>query len=257
MHFHLPKPLHGWRAFAGEVGIIVIGVLLALSAEQLVEWLHWRHQQHDTLERLFQESRTNVALLREGRDRLIKRAQQEEEFAAAITHGSCPAPGQWIAATDVSKYPQVAVETSVYDEVVGSGGLANIQSTRVREAISDFHSKIAWLQNTTEFFRSNAKAPFDFADTRLTVTYDPKASEPETVSFDRQALCRDKGFRNRVADSVRNQVVWTNFHQGLVDSAINMCAVVGHEIGKDCTPAGGPPFTDAERRIAAAAAGRR
>jgi len=23
MHFHLPKPLHGWREFAGEVGIIV------------------------------------------------------------------------------------------------------------------------------------------------------------------------------------------------------------------------------------------
>src|SRR6185369_8319929 len=44
MHFHLPKPLHGWREFAGEVGIIVIGVLIALGAEQLVETAHWRHQ---------------------------------------------------------------------------------------------------------------------------------------------------------------------------------------------------------------------
>ena len=42
MHFHLPKPLHGWRAFAGEVGIIVIGVLIALGAEQIVEVAHWR-----------------------------------------------------------------------------------------------------------------------------------------------------------------------------------------------------------------------
>src|SRR5438270_12306396 len=42
MHVHLPKPLHGWRAFAGEVGIIVVGVLIALSAEQVVETLHWR-----------------------------------------------------------------------------------------------------------------------------------------------------------------------------------------------------------------------
>lgn len=44
MHFHLPKPLHGWREFAGEVGIIVIGVLIALSAEQLVERWHWAKQ---------------------------------------------------------------------------------------------------------------------------------------------------------------------------------------------------------------------
>jgi hypothetical protein len=36
MQFHLPKPLHGWREFAGEVGIIVIGVLIALGAEQAV-----------------------------------------------------------------------------------------------------------------------------------------------------------------------------------------------------------------------------
>ena len=41
MHFHLPKPLHGWREFVGEVGIIVIGVLIALSAEQAVEAWHW------------------------------------------------------------------------------------------------------------------------------------------------------------------------------------------------------------------------
>lgn len=44
MHFHLPKPLHGWREFAGEVGIIVIGVLIALGAEQIVESAHWREK---------------------------------------------------------------------------------------------------------------------------------------------------------------------------------------------------------------------
>src|SRR5690348_2807031 len=42
MHFHLPKPLHGWREFAGEVGIIVVGVLIALAAEQVVEGFHER-----------------------------------------------------------------------------------------------------------------------------------------------------------------------------------------------------------------------
>ena len=41
MHFHLPKPLHGWREFVGEVAIIVLGVLLALAAEQVVERFSW------------------------------------------------------------------------------------------------------------------------------------------------------------------------------------------------------------------------
>jgi hypothetical protein len=45
MEVHRPKkPMHGMRDFLGEVGIIVIGVLLALGAEQGVEALHWRHE---------------------------------------------------------------------------------------------------------------------------------------------------------------------------------------------------------------------
>ena len=44
MHFHLPKPLHGWREFFGEVGIIVLGVLLALGFEQIVDAVRWRSE---------------------------------------------------------------------------------------------------------------------------------------------------------------------------------------------------------------------
>ena len=47
MHVHLPKPLHGWREFAGEVGVIVLGVLIAIALEQLVETIHWQGQVRD------------------------------------------------------------------------------------------------------------------------------------------------------------------------------------------------------------------
>lgn len=60
MHIHLPKPIHGWREFWGEVGIIVIGVLIALGAEQAVEALHWRHELHDFREALDQELALNL-----------------------------------------------------------------------------------------------------------------------------------------------------------------------------------------------------
>src|SRR5438067_2189068 len=46
MEVHRPKPAHGWRAFLGEVGIIVLGVLIALVAEQAVRAMEWRHKVH-------------------------------------------------------------------------------------------------------------------------------------------------------------------------------------------------------------------
>src|ERR1700759_1603280 len=46
MDIHKPKPWHGLREFLKEFGTIVLGVLVALGAEQAVEWLHWRHEAH-------------------------------------------------------------------------------------------------------------------------------------------------------------------------------------------------------------------
>jgi len=36
--------VHGWRELLSEIVVIVIGVSIALAAEQLVETLHWREQ---------------------------------------------------------------------------------------------------------------------------------------------------------------------------------------------------------------------
>jgi hypothetical protein len=74
MHFHLPKPLHGWREFAGEVGIIVVGVLIALTAEQVVENLHWHEQVAAGRKELRQDYITIVALAgeREAEDKCIR-----------------------------------------------------------------------------------------------------------------------------------------------------------------------------------------
>ena len=38
------KPINGWRAFWGEVGIIVLGVLIALGAQQVVEAINWKRE---------------------------------------------------------------------------------------------------------------------------------------------------------------------------------------------------------------------
>ena len=38
------KPVRNWSDFFKEVGTIVLGVCIALAAEQTVEYFHWRNQ---------------------------------------------------------------------------------------------------------------------------------------------------------------------------------------------------------------------
>jgi len=44
MEVHRPGATRSWREFISEIGIIVLGVLIALSAEQAVDYLHWHHK---------------------------------------------------------------------------------------------------------------------------------------------------------------------------------------------------------------------
>jgi hypothetical protein len=44
MDIHKPKPIRNWRELLTEIGTIVLGVSIALAAEQMVEYFHWRHE---------------------------------------------------------------------------------------------------------------------------------------------------------------------------------------------------------------------
>lgn len=59
MHIHRPKQLHGIRAFLGEVGVIVVGIVIALGLEQTVEWATWHAQAQRTEKALQAELKTN------------------------------------------------------------------------------------------------------------------------------------------------------------------------------------------------------
>ena len=55
MEIHKPKPVHSWREFASEIGVVVMGIIIALSLEAAVEAFHWRYEVHEGRDRLHDE----------------------------------------------------------------------------------------------------------------------------------------------------------------------------------------------------------
>ena len=96
MHFHLPKPLHGWRALVGEVGIIVLGVIIALAFEQAAERIHWNQQVYAARAEIHREMAFDLAYFADRLrvapclDRDLAVAQQRIDTSAAT--GSTPSP---------------------------------------------------------------------------------------------------------------------------------------------------------------------
>jgi hypothetical protein len=120
------RPAKGWRAFAGEVGVVVLGVLLALAAQQTAETVNERREAAETRATLTNEIRETLALLELRRlaqpciDRRLK------EVRALVDQwgrtGSFKTP-RW-----VSQATWFAVVTARFDAAQSAGRLALLPS---------------------------------------------------------------------------------------------------------------------------------
>lgn len=54
-----PKPHRDWRALLTELAIVVVGVCLALAAQQAADWLRWRDQVTKARQAIFAEMAVN------------------------------------------------------------------------------------------------------------------------------------------------------------------------------------------------------
>jgi hypothetical protein len=99
VEIHKPKPVHNWREFLKEVGIIVLGVCIALGAEQAVEWLHWHDRVAATRRAIASETATNLSfgIMRMRRAPCMEKRLDEwaQILDAASESGNLPPVGEF------------------------------------------------------------------------------------------------------------------------------------------------------------------
>lgn len=111
MEIHKPKPVHSLRELLVEIGVIVIGITIALTAEQVVEAIHWRQEVSEARElvgdELSQSMARSIERVRlEGclEDRLDKLSDIVDQGARA---GSLP-PTPLVGNPPVTEWPSEA-----------------------------------------------------------------------------------------------------------------------------------------------------
>ncbi len=120
------RPAKGWRAFAGEVGVIVLGVLLALAAQQTAEAVNERREAAETRVTLTNEIKETLALLELRRlaqpciDRRLKEVRALVDQWGRTGNFKTP---RW-----VSQATWFAVVTARFDAAQSAGRLALLPS---------------------------------------------------------------------------------------------------------------------------------
>ncbi len=143
MQFQLLKPLHGWRQFTGEVGIIVLGVLIALGAQQLAQALTDRVDAERARKAIRSELQMNMARLasrsavRPCVERRLAEVQVLLDGAAQTSEINTP---RWIGR------PQYwTMQTSRWDALAQAGRAALLRD----EELAQFGQMYHWMRNIT------------------------------------------------------------------------------------------------------------
>jgi hypothetical protein len=228
-----------WALLALETLGVIAGILIAF---ELNEWASRRNEaaRHQVMmERLFEESEWDVTSLRAIRDIMRDDVKAEEEFTIQLTSGQCPPERLWEAVGTVAMLPALDAPRSVYNELMGAGGLSSIEEPFVRAQITNFSRSMEWGQKQIDYFRIVKRDPVPAEDPRVRVSYDPNADERQVETYDRQALCADQSFKNRMAQETRQHRVALSYHEVATEDAMWMCAALGERLGRRCNPTHG------------------
>ena len=151
MRSHPLKPLHGWRQFIGEVGIIVLGVLIALGASQLVDSAHEEQVKRDTL--LAANAEVTTGLQNFVNRRLLepcieRRFEEVAALLAASPKGGYHAPS-WIGRPQFWGFDSAAWDAAT------AGGRVALLSLNQQTTLGGLYSQ---LQDLTVLEREEQKA---------------------------------------------------------------------------------------------------
>jgi hypothetical protein len=246
MHFHLPKPLHGWRAFVGEVGIIVVGVLIALGAEQGVEAVRWHERADEARERLRAEVGHEFLLLEERKsvyDCIDKQLSAIE--AAVLAAGSTLKPLPLYQEHGIAKLshgdysyvlrtPSRSWSDSAWQSVITEGLSSHL--TRDERRLLPIH--YSQMERMRELNAQDDVAAGDLAALSKPLALDPgvKASFIRSVEAERVRNLAMGGLSTQMIDTIR-QLGYvpsaTERHESLQNSGtIKFCRAHGYGAGQ-------------------------
>jgi hypothetical protein len=177
MDIHKPKPIHNWRDFLKEVGTIVLGVSIALGAEQGVEYIHWRNQVQDAREVIATEMAQNIGTAIVYWRAQICTERRLDELAQILDRAA--ETGRLPPVGDIGRPARRLWRTGAWDTVVASQAATHFPRQQLA-GLADLYGMVrmtyddtgfdAWVKLYTMVGPGRRLDPASEADLRQTLT---------------------------------------------------------------------------------------
>jgi len=229
-----------WTAVAIEFVIVVVGVVIGF---QVTDWKEIRvqaTQRAASLERLHDEAENAVAYFRRfGGFRQHNSLVRSEAIQRLIDN-------DWEGADldeltfglgSVGILPAISPPRSVYDEVINAGMFANLGSASLRDAISAYYSKLAFVQGQVEYMRSlQGDHSLDWRHPAVHAEFAPDTNRQTRYRLDFGVLSQDPEFIERAIVANNAARAMDDWWGDTLENAEAMCQAIALETRRPCSP---------------------
>ena len=141
MHIHRPKPLHGVREFAGEVAVIILGILIALGLEQVAEAAQHGREAAEARQTVREEVSTDLT---RANQRVLRQAcidHRLDELQQILDHRTTD--GRFTRPNWIGRPSRYAIESSRWEAATHSGRVS-LLGNREQAAFGFMYAMLAY-----------------------------------------------------------------------------------------------------------------
>lgn len=211
MRVRLPTPLKGWRVFVGEVGVIVLGVLIALAIGEMADSVRWKILADQSVQDIRSELGRNRGIFEERvlwqqcldrrlrqLDALLRKAREERRLPDI---GPIGIVGMRLISTDA------------WDQVTGSETLLHLNPVTRKTFASDY--------SQTSLYFSDIQVERDMWASLSVLSNSPGPISDELLTQSNVTLARLKA-KSRSNGNAARQMVESTKRQGIPTSYFSM-----------------------------------
>ena len=147
MHIHKPTAPKSLAEFFSEIGVIVVGIVIAIGGEQTIEWLHWRHEVAETRQALGHELAGDVGVYEYRAQVAPCIARRLTELKTVIDAHARGAPVRLLGPVGQPQFPHI--HNNVWQVALASQTVAHMP-LELRLRYAGLYDSLDWMSAKTQ-----------------------------------------------------------------------------------------------------------
>lgn len=193
MDIHKPKPIHSWREFVSEIAVIVVGIFIALTGEQIVERIHDHSVAAEAREQIGKEVATDLAVLR---NRVKVEPCLDKRFAQLRLMLATAGTPAYVAPSWIGR-PEVWDNQNGRWQAAGQSGRVALLSSGEQRGFSFIYGQLAQIL----LVEADERQQWSHLEALQGVAYPSSSLIDATRPALYQAMADDDAIRVRIAES--------------------------------------------------------